>query len=63
MPQKKTVKLVLYRWAGKFLFFRIKNRCQECDITYVILQRLMNEQLRGKPVSLGIMPNSGAVKI
>ncbi len=56
MYQKKTVKLVLYRWAGKFLFFRIKNRCQECDITYVILQRLMNEQLRGKPVSLEIVP-------
>ena len=56
MTKKKTVKLVLYRWAGQFLFFRIKNRCQECDITYVILQRLMNEQLRGKPVSLEIIP-------
>jgi len=56
MAQKKTVKLVLYRYAGKFLFFRIKNRCQECDITYVILQRLMNEQLGDKPVILEIVP-------
>ncbi len=56
MPQKKTVKLILYRWAGKFLFFRIKNRCKECDISYVILQRLMNEQLSGKQVSLEIVP-------
>ena len=53
---KKTVKLTLYRYAGKFLFFSIKNRCNECDITYVILQRLMAEQLHGKPVSLEIVP-------
>jgi glutaredoxin len=56
MMEKKTVRLTLYRYAGKFLFFRIKNRCKECDITYVILQRLMNEQLHGKPVSLRIVP-------
>ena len=56
MTKKKTVKLILYRYAGKFLFFRIKNRCQECDITYVILQRLLAEQLHGKPVSLEIVP-------
>ena len=56
MTKEKTVKLTLYRYAGKFLFFRIKNRCQECDITYVILQRLLAEQLHGKPVSLEIVP-------
>lgn len=56
MMKKKTVRLTLYRYAGKFLFFRIKNRCRECDISYTILQRLMNEQLRGKPVSLRIVP-------
>jgi glutaredoxin len=56
MKKKKTVRLTLYRYAGKFLFFRIKNRCRECDISYAILQRLMNEQLRGKPVSLRIVP-------
>jgi len=56
MTKNKTVRLTLYRYAGKFLFFRIKNRCKECDISYAILQRLMNEQLRGKPVSLRIVP-------
>ena len=56
MIKKKTVKLILYRYAGKFLIFRIKNRCQECDITYVILQRLLAEQLHGKLVSLEIVP-------
>ncbi len=56
MTKKKTVKLTLYRYAGKFLFFRIKNRCKECDISYAILQRLMAEQLHGKPVSLRIVP-------
>ena len=56
MTKKKTVRLTLYRYAGKFLFFRIKKRCKECDISYVILQRLMTEQLLGKPVSLRIVP-------
>ncbi|UCD89539.1 MAG: hypothetical protein JSW04_14170 [Desulfobacterales bacterium] len=56
MIASKTVKLTLYRYAGRLLFFRIKNRCQECDITYAILQRLMNEALIGKPVSLQIVP-------
>ncbi|TES94635.1 MAG: hypothetical protein E3J94_00270, partial [Desulfobacteraceae bacterium] len=56
MMKKKTVRLTLYRYAGKFLFFRIKNRCKECDISYAILQRLMSEQLRGKPVALRIVP-------
>ena len=56
MTKKKTVRLTLYRYAGKFLFFRVKNRCRECDLTYAILQQLMNEQLKGKPVSLRIFP-------
>ena len=56
MTKKKTVKMALYRYAGKFLFFRIKKRCKECDISYVILQRLMTEQLLGKAVSLSIVP-------
>lgn len=56
MTNKKTVRLTLYRYAGKFLFFRIKKRCKECDISYVILQQLMTEQLLGKPVSLRIVP-------
>jgi glutaredoxin len=56
MMKKKTVKLTLYRYAGRFLFFHIKKRCNDCDISYVILQKLMNEQLRGKPVTLRIIP-------
>jgi glycogen debranching enzyme/glutaredoxin len=56
MTKKKAVELTLYRYAGKYLFFRIKKRCKECDISYVILQRLMTEQLHRKPVSLRIVP-------
>ena len=56
MSKSKTVKLKLYRYAGKFLLFRIKNRCQECDTTYAILHRLMGEELSEKPVSLQIVP-------
>ena len=44
MMKKKTVRLTLYRYAGRFLFFRIKNRCNERDITYAILS-LKSERL------------------
>jgi glutaredoxin len=53
---EKRVNLVLYRYAGKFLFFRITERCSECDISYVVLQQLMTESLHGKPVSLRFVP-------
>ncbi len=56
MSGKKKVRLTLYRYAGKFLFFRIKERCNECDITYAVLQRLMSDQFHGKPVLLRIVP-------
>jgi glutaredoxin len=54
--KEKRVELVLYRYAGKFLFFRIKERCRECDIAYVVLQQLMTERFYEKPVSLRFVP-------
>jgi hypothetical protein len=51
----KKVRLVLYRAAGKFLFFRIKERCRECDITYVVLQNIVSEHLKGVPVVLKVV--------
>ena len=60
MSGKKKVRLTLYRYAGKFLFFRIKERCNECDITYAVLQRLMSDQFHGKPVSLRIILTAGS---
>ena len=56
MKNRQSVALTLYRYEGTFLFLRIKNRCRECDISYAVLQRLMNEQLFGRPVTLSIVP-------
>jgi hypothetical protein len=53
---RKGVSLILYRNAGRFLFFRIRRRCKECDISYVILQNILAEQLQNKPVTLRILP-------
>ena len=52
----KRVKLVLYRFAGRFWFWRIRKTCRECDLAYVLLQRLMAETFRGEPVDLEIKP-------
>ena len=56
MDRQQQVHLTYYRYAGKFLFARIRKRCQECDTTHVVLQRLMAEEFRGKPVSLDSQP-------
>ena len=45
-----------YRWAGRFLFFRVKNRCMECDMTYVLLNRLMAETFGDRDITLRIRP-------
>jgi glutaredoxin len=48
----RKVRLVLYRAGGRFLFFRSREGCRECGVTYAILQRLMGEHLKEAPVVL-----------
>lgn len=56
MPAKKRVTIEYFRWEGRFLFFKIKNRCKECDMLYVILQRIMADVFKGMKVTLVIKP-------
>ena len=50
------VKIVYYRYAGRFLFYKAKDRCLECELTYSILHRLESEIFSGKNVSIEIQP-------
>lgn len=50
------VHLTLYRFSGRFLFLKIRKRCEACDVTYAVLSRLMSEVFAGKPVTLTIRP-------
>ena len=52
----KKVRIQYFRWEGRFLFFRIRTRCRECDITYSILQRLSSEVFAGTPVEIETRP-------
>ncbi len=56
MASVKKVFLQFYRWEGKFLFIKIKTRCKECDLSYVAINRLMEQVFNGKPVTLDILP-------
>jgi len=56
MHARNEIRLTYYRYAGKFLGFRIRSRCQECDLTYALLQQLLADVFRGRPVSLVIKP-------
>jgi hypothetical protein len=60
--KRKGVRLILYRYGGKFLFFRSRQRCEECDISYVILQRLIAEQLQmqARNCSIPFAPTASA---
>jgi disulfide oxidoreductase YuzD len=50
----KEVKVVQYKWAGKFWPFKIKTHCGECDMTTGILKALIKDEFKGKPVTLDI---------
>lgn len=55
-PPSGGVRLRYYRWQGRFLFFRIKTRCEACDIANAVLQQLMSGPFRDKPVTLEVAP-------
>lgn len=51
-----SVHIRYYRWAGRFLWFRIRTDCEECDLTRAVLDRLFDGPLRDKPVRLTVKP-------
>jgi len=50
------VKIDYYRYAGRFLFYKAKDRCLECEMTYSILHRLDAEVFSGKNIKINIKP-------
>jgi len=56
MRSTESVRIIYYRFAGKWLFFRVKQRCAECDATHALLHRLMSDTFRDKPVTLQVRP-------
>lgn len=45
-----------YKWAGKWLFLRIKTKCEECDTNTAILKDMMKKEFKKKDVKLEIKP-------
>jgi hypothetical protein len=52
---KDSVKVTVYRWAGKKWFLRIKGECIECDLTLSQVRTLISRN-PGWPVECEIKP-------
>lgn len=52
---KNTVKITVYRWAGKKWFLRIKGECIECDLTVGQVRTLVARN-PGWPVEWEVKP-------
>ena len=50
------VAITLYKYSGNLLFFKIKEKCKECDITEAIIKDMMKREFNGKNVKLEIKP-------
>lgn len=49
---KRQMIITDYKWAGKFWFFRIKTRCEECDLSTAILEDMKRKEFKGLPVKV-----------
>ena len=56
MSARREVNILYYRYAGSFWFLEITQRCEECDITYAILQQLISDVFNDYPVTLQVRP-------
>lgn len=52
---KNSVKITVYRWAGKKWFFRIEGECIECDLAVSQVRALMARNPRW-PIELEVKP-------
>lgn len=48
------VRLTLYRWAGKKLFFEIRSGCEECDSSVRLIRDLVKDEFRDAPIQFKI---------
>jgi hypothetical protein len=51
-----SVTVTQYKWAGKWGIFRIRSRCNECDLTTSVLQKMIKEGYPGQPVTFEVRP-------
>lgn len=50
------VNVCIYTWAGQKGPFRIKSYCEECDLTFHLLEEIRKRGLSGAPVRVEIKP-------
>lgn len=56
MVKKPKVTITDYKWEGKWLFFKIKTHCNECDLSTAILKDMKNKEFKGLPVEIIVKP-------
>lgn len=56
MAKRPRVTITDYKWEGAWLFFRIKTRCSECDLSTAILKDMKNKEFKGLPVEIVVKP-------
>ena len=54
MGDNRAVKIIVYRWAGKWGPFKVKIPCGECTLTKDIIRDALNIELNGVKVELEI---------
>ncbi len=52
----KDVKIIQYKWAGNFWPFKIKTECGECNMSTGIINALVKDEYKNKPVTFEIRP-------
>lgn len=50
-----SIKITVYRWAGRRLFFRVRSECMECDLTVAKVRSLVSAH-PDWPVVLEVKP-------
>lgn len=50
------VKIMQYKWARKKGPFKIKSKCEECDLTTSIIEDMMKKEFKNKNVEFRIKP-------
>jgi|TARA_B100002003_G_C14128997_1_gene543065 hypothetical protein len=51
-----TVKITQYKWAGKLGPFRIKTKCENCDLTTATLKNMMQKEFKDKDIVFEVKP-------
>lgn len=49
-----TVKIVQYKWAGKWGPFKITNKCEECNLVTATIQSMIEKEFKDKKVEFEV---------